>query len=112
MGADAFFGGWSCALCHCRHYMRINLSKGKEEFATQFFMCLGCSVVFVEPKLLASAARVRELFPAAGSMSHNDSNERLAVERRFWEARARRLNGGIEAPEHQIVGLWRRGRLE
>lgn len=103
---------WSCPVCHCRHYTQIKLSRGKVEFETQFFLCLGCSVAFMEPSLFASATRVNELFPLKGTMAHHDSNERLAVERRFWETRAKRLNGGIEATEEQIVDLWRRGRLE
>lgn len=88
------------------------MSKGRAEFESQFFCCLGCSATFVEPLLFASAPQVNELFLLKGTMAHHDSNERLAVERRFWETRAKRLIGGREALEERVIELWRRGRLE
>lgn len=104
---------WICPICGSRNYMRVVLSRGKQEYASQFFTCLGCSVIFIEPMLFAKAADVREIYlqPVA-EMAHVDSNERLAFERRFWETRAARLNGEIQATEARIIELWRRGRLE
>ena len=92
--------------------MRVVLSRGKQEYPSQFFTCLGCSVMFIEPMLFARAADVREIYLQQAEMAHVDSNERLAFERRFWEMRAKRLNGEIQAAEARIIELWRRGRLE
>lgn len=104
---------WACPICGSRDYMRVVLSRGNQEYASQFFTCLGCSVLFVEPMLFARAPHVRERYlQRASDMAHVDSNERLALERRFWEARAKRLNGEIQAAEARIIELWRRGRLE
>ena len=103
---------WACPVCGSRHYIRVRLSRGKEEYETQFFTCLGCSALFSEPHLFAQANRVRELFPGNGDRVSDVSNERLAIERRYWSARARRLNGGIEPSDTAVVTLWRRGRLD
>lgn len=93
--------------------MRVILSRGREEYESQFFTCLGCSVMFVEPMLFSDAPNFRALCTRqASEMAHVGSNERLAMERRFWETRAKRLNGEIQAAEARIIELWRRGRLE
>lgn len=104
---------WVCPQCGSRHYMRVVLSRTKQPYETQFFMCIGCSVVFIEPKLFADALRVRELYPPLESeMAHLISNERISIERRFWEARGKRLRGGMDVSDAIIRELWLRGRLE
>ena len=69
---------WACPICGSRDYMRVVPSRGKQEYASQFFTCLGCSVLFVEPMLFARATEVRDIYPQASEMAHVDSNERLA----------------------------------
>lgn len=104
---------WSCPVCGAQDYRRVRLERNRQDYETQFFTCLGCTMIFVEPRLFAEAHRVRELFPAlAASMSHQVSARSLALERRFWEARAKRRNGGIPASEATIKELWQRGRLD
>jgi len=103
---------WSCPLCGSRHYMRVVLSRGREAFESQFFSCFGCSILFTEPQLFADACEVRKLYPALESeMAHLVSNERLSIERRFWEARARRLKALGDPSDAEIRDLWLRGRL-
>lgn len=103
---------WTCPLCGSRHYMRVVLSRGRDAFESQFFTCFGCSMVFVEPQLFAQAADVKALFPPLESgMAHLISNERLAIERRFWEARAKRQKSWGNPTDDEIRQLWLRGRL-
>ena len=86
----------------------------REEYPTQFRVCLGCSVVFIEPELFAAAATVRSLYPKEPIMAHEVSLERQSIERRFWQARAKRLNGGlsVELSSSDVEQLMRRGRLD
>jgi hypothetical protein len=71
---------WTCPICGSRDYMRVVLSRGKQEYPSQFFTCLGCSVMFVEPMLFARAPEVRAMHPQqASEMAHVDSNERLTI---------------------------------
>jgi hypothetical protein len=95
--------------------MRALMTRGhQEEYPTQFRICLGCSVVFIEPELFAAASTVRSLYSQEPTMAHEISSERQAIERRFWQARAKRLNGGskLEPPSSEVAQLMRRGRLD
>lgn len=113
-GFDSNMGRWSCPVCHAGDYMRAMLSRGPHEYPSQFHFCLGCSAVFIEPQLFMSAPHVVDLFPPLSNpMSHELSLRRQAIERRFWEARAKRLRGmTTDAPDSMVVELMRRGRLD
>jgi hypothetical protein len=113
-GFDENTGKWTCPICQAGDYMRAMLSRGRNEYPSQFRVCLGCSTVFIEPQLFAEALRVAELFPPLSTPAlHDASLRRLAIERRFWAARARRLSGlKTDPPDHAVIELMRRGRLD
>lgn len=103
---------WSCPICTSRHYTRATMSRGGQEYPTQFHVCLGCSAAFIEPALFSAAASVRALYPKEPTMAHERGLERQSIEYRFWEARAKRLNGMIEPTREAVCALMRRGRLD
>jgi hypothetical protein len=105
---------WRCPVCHGSEYMRaIMTGADRREYPSQFFACLGCSVVFIEPELFAQSASVRDLPTAKSAMAHEASLVRQQLEYRFWEARAKRLSGmTTDPPTAEVAAMMRRGRLE
>lgn len=72
-------------------------------YATDFFHCLGCGVMFVEPALFSAAPTFTQDVRPRGSdiqgvRLHSDN-----IRVRFWRARARRENGGLEPTSEQIL---------
>jgi hypothetical protein len=113
-GFDTNSGKWRCPICQAGDYMRAMLSRGRTEYPSQFRICLGCSAVFIEPKLFEDAQRVVELFPPLSAPTlHESSLRRQALERRFWQSRAKRISGmTTDPPDSMVIELMRRGRLD
>jgi len=93
-----------CPLCSCPEYQRVVVPKERgAPYETEFFHCLGCSLMFLEPELFAAANEYRETSPqhiegAPGVALRSD-----AIRSRFWAARAKRENGGLQANSEAIL---------
>jgi hypothetical protein len=74
-------------------------------YETEFFFCLGCSIMFSEPGLFTDALDHRKTAtsPPVGAPARSIHAD--AVRARFWTARARRLAGGIEPNSDAILRL-------
>ena len=105
---------WRCPICYAPEWTRIVLTSARQEqHATQFRACLGCSVVFIEPQLFADASSVRKIYSSEPTLAHEFSLQQQSLERRFWEARAKRMSGlTTDPPSATVETLMRRGRLE
>lgn len=86
-----------CPICECSVYQRVVVPRvGGAPYETEFFHCLGCSVMFLEPELFAvsPAFRDEQRASAAGEVGPNSGapSEALAAQTmrsRFWyDARA------------------------
>jgi hypothetical protein len=86
--------------------------KGEHKtYDTEFFVCFGCSVMFLEPELFTAAPDFRRTALADNpQMAHEVAALHQAREYRFWEARATRENGGMQPKPEQILRLLSRYR--
>jgi hypothetical protein len=101
-----------CPIYDCQFYDRVTVRKGEHDlYDTEFFTCLGCSVMFLEPELLTLAPDFKRTARADNpQMCHEVAALHQARLYRFWEARATRENGGMTPKLEQILRLRSRYR--
>jgi hypothetical protein len=80
-------------------------------YETEFFHCLGCSLMFIEPELFTEAPVFRKLqdekAEAAPSYAPNSGAPATALDQqalryRFWKAKAKRERGWWEPTNEEI----------
>lgn len=104
-----------CPVCSCLEYQRVVVPRDVgAPYETEFFHCLGCSAMFLEPELFTAAPEHRKSAPAAwpiGAAERSMLSQRIRV--RFWIAKARRLcggDGGMDPSDEEILRVRRRYR--
>jgi predicted RNA-binding Zn-ribbon protein involved in translation (DUF1610 family) len=101
---------FTCPLCGSFSFTSVKILRDNgTSYLSDFFQCVGCSALFREPALFSAALRHREEMPKEKPlMFHEDAYLHREETKRYWEARARRLNGGHEPTESEISALRRR----
>src|SRR5690242_11543750 len=89
---------FKCPICWCTDYQRVVVPRPHgAPYQTEFFCCLGCSAMFIDPELFTAATAFRE--EVAGTERKSDRSPEAAMQAhalrtRFWRARAKTLHGG------------------
>lgn len=104
---------FKCPVCECSAYQRVIVLKERGAlYETEFFHCLGCSLMFLEPDLFTASSAFREeqratvkLEAGPNSGAPNQALGAQSMRSRFWYARARRLRGGWEPTSDEVARL-------
>lgn len=65
--------------------------------------------MFMEPELFAKATEFRETLAPKGKLTDYDAAyQRLMMEARYWHARAKREDGGMEPKPEAVLALQRK----
>jgi hypothetical protein len=109
-----------CPICACSEYQRIVVPRAHgAPYETEFFTCLGCSVMFAEPELLTAAQEFRKEHRVAAdavedygpnSGAPTDALRSQALRYRYWKAKTKRERGGYEPTSEDIVRMRERYR--
>jgi len=96
-----------CVICGSFHYQQAVVRRPDgNPYRTDFFHCLGCGVVFVEPELMTLADEYRQTLPEQlPEMHHECAAIHQEAFNRYWRARARREYGCSEPTRDQINAL-------
>jgi hypothetical protein len=70
-------------------------------YKTEFFFCLGCTAMFLEPELFSVLTPPLETRP--GTMAHERGRAAQEGRSRFAHARARREGGGNPQPSKEEI---------
>jgi hypothetical protein len=95
---------FQCPICSCPEYQRVVVPREPgAPYATQFFHCLGCSVMFVEPELFSVATAFKQDVRPRGEGMQDQRLYSDNIRVRFWMAKAKRENGGLEPTSEQML---------
>ena len=112
---------FKCPLCHALEYQALVVPRQRgAPYQTEFFHCLGCSVMFTEPELFTAApafqmeqARIAKEDAARdhvpGGLAARASLRSQALRYRFWHAKAKREHGW-EPTSEQVLRVRNRYR--
>ncbi len=98
---------FECPTCLADAYDRVVVIRaGGARYETEFFFCLGCSTMFLEPECYTRAPQVRQRMQQRErpELAYKQSMRRQEFTSRFFENMAKRLKGGFSTPA-QIAAL-------
>ena len=90
---------FSCPNCGCPFYDAVITRRPNGSARrTELFFCLGCTIVFLEPELLAATPQFQKTrSPELPTMEGDKAVLRHELSSRYWAARAKREHGGVPA---------------
>jgi hypothetical protein len=104
---------FQCPVCSCPEYQRVVVPRPQgAPYETEFFHCLGCSLMFTEPALFTEALVFRtqqdakadapdECGPNSGAPAA--ALDQQALRYRFWHAKAKRERGWWEPTSEEVL---------
>ena len=101
---------FQCPICGSPSYQRVVIERRKgKRYETQFFECLGCSVMFREPELFTLSPALREEIERTpkSTMAWATSHNYQRLVHRYARVSAKRRNGGTEPTAEQVTALLR-----
>lgn len=102
-----------CPICCCPEYQRVVVPRERgAPYETEFFHCIGCSLMFTEPELFTEALVFGKESEDKGSAPSDygpnsgapaAALDQQALRYRFWRAKARRERGGWEPTSDDVL---------
>lgn len=105
---------FQCPVCDSPECDRVIVERPDgSAYRTEFFFCLGCTMMFREPELFTAAPELRRTFVTSDAprMAHEVSLMRQELEHRYVRARLKRCGGGMEPTSEQVAAALRRRPL-